>query len=138
MRQQHWMIAPLLAVALTGTARGLCAAPVTQDSLMLAHEFSQPRTESARVTLEAGQVYRLEVTGAGAAQVRTLLPGVQQPVVNRLPSGSSASGTVVFELRPFATALYEVRVGSLSGGAAPVRIYWDAHASRARAKLRQH
>lgn len=138
MRQQHWMIAPLLAVALAGSTRGLRAAPVTQDSLMLVHEFSQPRTEAARVTLEAGQVYRLEVNGARAAQVRTLLPGVQQPVVARLPSGTSASGTVVFELRPFATALYEVRVGDLTGGTAPVRIYWDAHASQARAKLRQH
>lgn len=138
MRQQHWMITPLVALALAVPAGGLQAAPIPRDSLLLAHEFSEPRSEFARVTLEAGQVYRLEVTGARAAQVRTLLPGVQQPVVAQLPSGTSASGTVVFELRPFATALYEVRVSDLTGGSAPVRIYWDADASKARQKIRHH
>lgn len=134
-----WMITAGLALTVLTPGRGQVAdsgAPA-RDTLVLAHEFSGPRTEFVRTTLEAGQVYRVEVTGARSAQIRTLEQGVQQPAFSRAESGVRASGTIVFELRPFATTTYEIRVSGIRDGSAPVKIWWDARASRARQKVQE-
>lgn len=133
-----WTITTGLALTVLTPGRGQVAdsgAPA-RDTLVLAHEFSGPRSEFVRTTLESGQVYHVEVTGARSAQIRTLEPGVQQPAFSR-QSGVRASGTIVFELRPFATTTYEIRVSGIRDGSAPVKIWWDARASRARQKVQE-
>ena len=105
-----------------------------RDTLVMAHEFTAS-TEFARVTLDAGQVYRVELTGATAMQVRALLPGEQLPIVARNEPYPRASRTVVFELSPSVTTVYEIRVGGITGGAAPLRIYWDQHSTERRQKV---
>lgn len=130
-----WMLAAAMVAPLPAPRAAVDTPP--RDTLVLAYEFSGPRSEFTRVTLEAGQVYRVEVTGARQAQIRTLEPGVQQPMLSRIEAGTRASGTVAFELRPHATTVYEVRVSGLTQGSAPVRIYWDASASRARHEHRE-
>ena len=107
-----------------------------RDTLVLAHEFTAPN-EFARATLEAGQVYRVELTDASRLQVRTLHSGEQLPVVARTEPLGRASHTTVFELQPSVTTTYEFRVAGLSRGAAPIRVYWDADASARRAKVKK-
>jgi len=105
-----------------------------RDTLILAHEFSAP-TEFVRVTLDAGQVYRVELTDGSAIQVRALLPGEQNPILARTESFPRASRTTVFELLPSRTTVYEIRVGGISRGGAPLRIYWDQHSTARRQKV---
>lgn len=106
-----------------------------RDTLVLAHEFTAPH-EFARATLEAGQVYRVEVMDAAQLQVRTLESGRQLPIVERSEALSRASHTLVFELHPSVTTTYEFRVGGLRTGAAPIRVWWDADGTAREKKLR--
>jgi hypothetical protein len=129
------MLGSLATIALTVIA----ASPVPfdsapRDTLVLAHEFTAP-SEFTRVTLEAGQVYRVELTDGTAIQVRTLLPGEQNPIVARTETYPRASRTVVFELAPSVTTVYEIRVGGITRGAAPLRVYWDQHSTARRQKV---
>jgi hypothetical protein len=107
-----------------------------RDTLVLAHEFTAPH-EFARATLEAGQVYRVELTDAGRLQVRTLHSGEQLPVIARTEPLGRASRTAVFELAPSVTTTYEFRVAGVSHGAAPIRVYWDAESSARRMKVKK-
>jgi hypothetical protein len=126
----------MLAVTLLAAAlvSGPDSLPPPRDTLILAHEFTAA-TEFARVELDAGQVYRVEVTDGDALQVRALLPGVQNPVLGKTEAIPRASRTVAFELLPSVSAVYEIRVGHLTRGEAPVRIYWDQHATARRQKV---
>jgi hypothetical protein len=119
---------------LTNASAGAADSSPPRDTLVLAHEFTAS-TEFARVTLDAGQVYRVELTDANTMQVRALLPGEQLPIVARNEPYPRASRTVVFELSPSVTTLYEIRVGGITGGAAPLRIYWDHHSTERRQKV---
>jgi hypothetical protein len=118
----------------------LAAAPVQRDSrprgdtLVLSQDFSAP-SEFARLTLEAGQVYRVELTDASALQLRTLNPGEQEPIVNRSETPSRASSTVVFEVAPSVTTTYEIRVGRFRRTSASIKVFWDANASARRKKV---
>lgn len=116
---------------LTGSAQADSGA---RDTLVLVHEFTAP-SEFARVTLESGQVYRVELTNGNSIQVRTLLAGEQNPIVARTEAYPRASRTVVFELAPSVTTVYEFRVGGISRGAAPLRVYWDHHSTARRQKV---
>ncbi len=129
------MLPPLLLVLATL----FTPAPGSQirDSLVLAHEFTA-RGEFARVELRAGQVYRLEVSGGSMVRLRPLGAGEPNPVVNSLREAPSASDAARFEIRPSVTAVYEVRVGAITRGTAPVRIFWDANATARRQKLIGH
>lgn len=129
------MLGSMATMALTLIA----ASPIPQDSaprdtLVLAYEFTAS-SEFTRVTLEAGQVYRVELTDGNAIQVRTLLPGEQNPFVARTETYPRASRTVVFELAPSVTTVYEIRVGGITRGAAPLRVYWDQHSTARRQKV---
>ncbi len=120
----------LLAAAPASAQDSTRAEP--RDTLVLAHEFTGPRSEFVRVTLEAGQAYRVEVTGASELRVRALKSGVQQPLLTRTEAMARASHTISFELRPYATEVYELRVSGIRDGSAPVKIYWDATGSAQR------
>jgi hypothetical protein len=125
----------MLAIALLAALTvGPDSTTRARDTLILAHEFTAA-TEFARVELAAGQVYRVEVTDGAVLQVRALLSGVQNPVVGKSEAFPRASRTVAFELAPSASAVYEIRVGRLTRGAAPVRVYWDQHATARRQKV---
>jgi len=126
----------LILVTLFGTVAPGDTTPVrpARDTLVLAHEFTAS-TEFARVTLEAGQAYRVEVMDGGVVQVRALEPGAQNPVVNRTEAFPRASQTVAFELQPSVTTVYEIRVGRITRGAASMRIFWDHHATERRQKV---
>jgi hypothetical protein len=119
---------------LTNAGAGAPDSSAPRDTLILAHEFTAS-TEFTRVTLDAGQVYRVELTDANTMQVRALLPGEQLPIVARSEPYPRASRTVVFELSPSVTTLYEIRVGGITGGVAPLRIYWDLHSTDRRQKV---
>ena len=120
----------LVALALTAGD----STPPARDTLVLAHEFTAA-TEFVRLELDSGQVYRVEVTDGETVQVRALLSGVQNPVFGKSENIPRASRTVSFELAPKVTAVYEIRVGRLTRGTAPVRVYWDQHATARRQKV---
>jgi hypothetical protein len=105
-----------------------------RDTLVLAHDFTAS-TEFVRITLDAGQVYRVELTDGSAIQIRALLPGERNPIVARTETYPRASRTVVFELAPSATTVYEIRVGGITSAAAPLRVYWDRHSTERRQKV---
>jgi hypothetical protein len=108
---------------------------LAQDTLILAHEFSGPGLEFTRVKLHAGQVYRVEVDGGRDIRIRALRSGEQAPRFGQTEPYPRASRTVAFEVIPFVTTIYEIRVGSIPRGVAPLRIYWDANATARRQKL---
>jgi hypothetical protein len=132
------MLEILGTLALTSTllspTSALARDSTPRDTLIFSHEFTAS-TEFARVTLDAGQVYRVELTDGTAIQVRALLPGEQNPIVARTETFPRASRTVVFELAPSVTTVYEIRVGGISRGAAPLRMFWDQHSTARRQKV---
>jgi hypothetical protein len=42
---------------------------------------------------------------------------------------------VAFEVIPFVATIYEIRIGSIPRGVAPLPVYWDANATARRQKL---
>jgi hypothetical protein len=125
-----------LALSLTLFAAGGSPArdSTPRDTLLLSHDFTAS-TEFVRIPLDAGQVYRVELTDGSTIQVRALRAGEQNPIVARTETYPRASRTVVFELAPSVTTVYEVRVGGIDRGAAPLRIYWDRHSTERRQKV---
>jgi hypothetical protein len=123
-----------LTLTLLSPAPAIPRDSAPRDTLILAHEFTSP-TEFVRVTLDAGQVYRVELTDGAAIQVRTLLPGEQNPIVARTESFPRASRTTVFELLPSRTTVYEIRVGGIGRGGAPLRVFWDQHSTARRQQV---
>ena len=138
------MFAPLTLLLLSGSAQLQPAQSSAQDSafardtLILAHEFSGQGLEFSRVELQAGQVYRVEVDGGRDIRIRALRSGEQAPRFGKTEPDPRASRTISFEVIPFVTTIYEIRVGSIPRGVAPLRVYWDANATARRQKLLTH
>lgn len=138
------MFAPLTLVLLFGStqlqpARSSVPDSVfARDTLILAHEFSGEGLEFTRVELLAGQVYRVEVDGGRDIRIRALRSGEQAPRFGKTEPYSRASRTISFEVIPFVTTIYEIRVGSITRGVAPLRVYWDANATARRQQLLTH
>lgn len=132
MLEQLGLLVTTLSMVVTPVPR---PGTTPRDTLVLAHEFTAPH-EFARATLEAGQVYRVEVMDAAQLQVRTVESGRQLPIIERSEAFSRASHTMVFELHPSVTTTYEFRVGGLRTGAAPIRVWWDADGTKREKKLK--
>jgi hypothetical protein len=118
-------------VPFTGTDTGF-----TRDSLILDREFTGEGLEFTRVELLEGQVYRIEVDGGRDIRIRALRSGEQNPRFGRTEPYPRASGTVSFEIIPFVTTVYEIRIGAIQRGVASLRVFWDANATARRRKLR--
>ncbi len=108
----------------------------TRDSLIVDHDFTGSGLEFMRVELLEGQVYRVEVDGGRDVQIRALRSGEQNPRFGRTEPYPRASRTVAFELIPFVTTTYEIRVGEIQHGVASLRVFRDANATARRQKLR--
>lgn len=106
-----------------------------RDSLVLGYEFTEAGGEFARIELEAGQVYRVEVDGGQNVRIRALGAGEQQPRFTRTEPYPRASRTTAFEIAPFVTTVYEIRVGSIPRGTAAMRIFRDGNATARRQKV---
>ncbi len=134
------MFAPLtLALLLSGTALPQAISADTgfaRDSLILDHEFTGSGLEFTRVELQQGQVYRIEVDGGRNVQIRALRSGEQNPRFGKTEPYPRPSRTVSFEITPFVTTTYEIRVGEIARGVASLRVFWDANATARRQKLR--
>jgi hypothetical protein len=107
----------------------------TRDSLILDHDFTGEGLEFTRVELQEGQVYRIEVDGGRDIQIRALRSGEQNPRFGKTEPYARPSRTVSFEIIPFVTTTYEIRVGEIRRGVASLRIFWDANATARRHKL---
>jgi len=107
----------------------------TRDSLILDHEFTGAGLEFTRVELLEGQVYRIEVDGGRDIRIRALRSGEQNPRFGKTEPYPRASRTVSFEIMPFVTTTYEIRLGAIPRGVASLRIFWDANATARRQKL---
>jgi hypothetical protein len=108
---------------------------LTRDSLILDHEFTGAGLEFTRVELFEGQVYRIEVDGGRDIQIRALRSGEQNPRFGKTEPYPRPSRTVSFEIIPFVTTTYEIRVGAIPRGVASLRVFWDANATARRRKL---
>lgn len=108
----------------------------TRDSLILDHDFTGSGLEFTRVELLEGQVYRIEVDGGRDVRIRALRSGEQNPRFGKTEPYPRASRTVSFEIIPFVTTTYEIRVGEIQRGVASLRIFRDANATARRQKLR--
>jgi hypothetical protein len=129
-------LALLLSGAKADTGRvSLNGTTPARDTLVLAYEFTGETNEFTRVELQAGSVYRVEVDGGRNVQIRALRSGEQSPRFGQIEPYPRASRTVAFEVIPFVTTIYEIRIGSIPRGVAPLRVYWDANATTRRQKL---
>lgn len=108
---------------------------IATDSLILDHEFTGAGLEFTRVELLEGQVYRIEVDGGRDIQIRALRSGQQNPRFGRTEPYPRPSRTVSFEIIPFVTTTYEIRVGEIRRGVASLRVFRDANATARRQKL---
>ncbi len=108
---------------------------VARDSLILDHEFTGAGLEFTRVELQQGQVYRIEVDGGRDIQIRALRSGEQNPRFGKTEPYPRPSRTVSFEIIPFVTTTYEIRVGEIQRGVASLRVFRDANATARRQKL---
>ena len=104
------------------------------DSLVLAHDFTA-RGEFARVELQEGKVYRVEVTNARVLAIRNREAGTQLPLTRITEDLARPSNTVAFELEPSVSGEYELRLDGRSRGLAQMRIFLDAHATERQQKV---
>jgi hypothetical protein len=136
------MFAPLTlallcnSVAMPQTSPSAGDTAIARDSLILDHEFTGAGLEFTRVELREGQVYRIEVDGGRDIQIRALRSGEQGPRFGKTEPYPRPSRTVSFEIIPFVTTTYEIRVGEIQRGVATLRVFWDANATARRQKLR--
>jgi hypothetical protein len=141
-RWRYDMPAPLILALLLNGAAAPQTHPhshdttFTRDSLILDHDFTGSGLEFTRIELLEGQVYRIEVDGGRDVQIRALRSGEQSPRFGRTEPYPRASRTVSFEIIPFVTTTYEIRVGEIQRGVASLRVFRDANATARRQKLR--
>jgi hypothetical protein len=123
------LLAPVTAVAQASPVR-----LTARDTLLLTHEFTAQHAEFQRIALRAGQVYRVEVEDGFNVQIRTLSPGEPNPRFATIEPFPRASRTIAFQVMPFVSTVYEIRVDRIRGAAAPLKVFWDASASARRQK----
>jgi hypothetical protein len=138
MRFPTSLVLSLLIVPAALVAQSTPVRNTPRDSLVLAHEFTTQYGEFARVKLQAGQVYRVEVEDGSNVRILPLMSGEQKPRIVRLEPFPRASRTVAFDVVPFVSTVYEIRIGSIRGAAAPLKVFWDASATAHRQKLITH
>lgn len=105
------------------------------DSLILSENFSS-QFEFARVELEAGKVYRLEIRGAHQIRIDPIESGSQNARIQREFGADAASHTVTLTITPTMSGAYQIHVLPTSANDAPFRIYLDAGATARREKLK--
>lgn len=119
-----------LAIALTlGTQS-------PSDSLILSENFSS-RFEFARVELEAGKVYRVEIRGAHQISIDPVESGTQNARIFREVGAEAASHTIELSVTPLVSGLYQIHILPTSANDAPIRIYLDESATTRREKLQK-
>ncbi len=131
----RWRLVALLTLApLAASAQAREAFSSPKDSLVLAHDFTA-RGEFARVELEQGKVYRVEVTNARVLAVRNREAGTQLPFTRITEDLARPSNTVAFELEPSVSGEYELRLDGRTRGLAQMRVFLDAHATQRQQKV---
>jgi hypothetical protein len=95
-----------------------------QPKPLVDETFTIPHGQFVRVFLAGGSIYRVEIAGSGLQlRLTPVESGVQQPLVQELLSGQSASGSVLYTVRPRADAVYELRsVGGEAGRPVNVKV----------------
>ena len=104
------------------------------DSLVLSENFTS-QFEFARVELEAGHVYRVEVRGAHQLLLEPIESGVQGARIHREFRSTDASRTITISVTAQVTAVYQLRASPMEVTGAPVRIYLDQGATSRFQKL---
>lgn len=95
-------------------------AAASQDSTfvpIIAQSFTGGSGEYLRVELVQGHQYRLSTNyGRVRFTVSPVKSSVQQPYLNTTVPGSSVTGGSLWDLRPYETAMYEIRVRDFPAG----------------------
>jgi hypothetical protein len=135
------LVATGLAMAAVQTARAqeqpaeaAQPADTNADVLVLDHNYTGPE-EYTRVFLEAGQVYRAELSTADVTlSIRTPGGRTHPPRVYPIRERESASEASTYELYPDADAEYEIRPLAFAGGgvATHLLLYRDVQESHRR------
>jgi hypothetical protein len=118
-------LAALAPAALSAQDSVPAAAPAAAEQStdpLVAHTFSLTTNERVTVTLLKDQAYRIELDGRGIRfRLKPAQPGMQQPRIQELLSGSGAGGTTLSLIRPQASGEYYLEtVGGDPGR--PVRV----------------
>jgi hypothetical protein len=104
------------------------------DVLVVDHDFTGPH-EFVRVFLQAGQVYRAELSSPDLTlEIRGLVRTTQLPRIYSFLPTDTPSGSSFVELYPQVDAEYEIRSVAIAGSAVAtrMRLYRDVKASRRR------
>lgn len=114
----------LLVAAALLAAMPLGAQAPVRDKPLLDKTFSIPSGEFARVWLAANVTYRADISSGGIhLMVRPVESGVQDALVQPVLTGTSASGSSLYDITPRADAMYEFRsAGGESGASVRVRL----------------
>lgn len=87
------------------------------------HDFVGGTQEFVRLKLQKNRMYRAELSQGGVnLEIQPLDQSVQQPYLARTLPGQSVTGGTMFDLRPYATAIYQIRVLNVPTGAATFRL----------------
>lgn len=89
---------------------------------LVGHTFSLTAHERITVKLSKGESYRIELDGPGIRlELRPAQPGMQQPRIQKLLSGTGVAGTTLSLVRPLATGDYFLETAGGDPGR-PVRV----------------
>jgi hypothetical protein len=126
--------------SLPAQAVQLRSATDSSDALVLDHDFTSGE-EFIRLFLQAGQVYRAELSSPDATlEIRGSIRSTQLPRIYVFLPSSTPSGTSILEVYPQVDLEYEIRVVSFNGSRLPtrMRLYRDVAASARRLYTRTH
>ena len=92
---------------------------------IVTHEFVQGSNDFVRVDLKKGMTYRAEMDQPGVRlTINPLGSGMPDPYVAPVLSGVGASGGSIYEIRPAADGVYQIRtVGPSTAQSATLTIY---------------
>lgn len=93
----------------TGVAAGMPSDPMPGEPVLI-HTFTQGSGEFVRVRLEEGVTYEAELSEPVTLSITPVEAGTIEPFVKPVLSGTSVSGAALYEIRPGADGMYEVRV----------------------------
>ncbi len=87
------------------------------------HDFVGGTNEFVRLKLEKGHQYRAELNQSGVQlEINPIDRSVQAPYLARTVPGQSVTGGEIYTLRPYATAIYQIKVLNTTAGAATLRL----------------
>ena len=105
--------------------------PAASGQPILTHEFTQGSNDFVRLDMKKGMTYRAEVDQPGVQlTIDPIGAGTPRPYVAPLMSGVGASGGSIYQIRPAADGVYQIRTVGPSGARTATLTVYEAPSTR--------